>query len=105
MTAMVKLGAAALVMLLPLAVRAQDADPTLGRRLVQADCSRCHSTQTGVPSTDPGAPNMAEVARMSSATDLSLRVFLRSPHRSMPDRVLSDEEITSVIAYIRSLAR
>ena len=107
MTATVKLAGfgPVLVMLFPAFAFAQDADPTLGRRLVQADCSRCHATETGTQSTDPGAPNMADLARMPSATDLSIRVFLRSSHRSMPDRVLSDDEISSVIAYIRSLAQ
>jgi len=30
-------------------------------------------------------------------------VFLKSPHRNMPDLILSEAEIDSVIAYIHSL--
>lgn len=84
---------------------AQEGNARAGERLVKAECTRCHAVEPGAASRDPGAPNFAAVARMPSATDLSLRVFLRSPHRSMPDLVLSQEEASDVIAYIRSLAR
>ncbi|MCW2573572.1 MAG: Cytochrome c class, partial [Frankiales bacterium] len=104
MTAKMTFAGIALALVLPQIAAAQEAPPALGRRLVQADCIRCHATELGAKSNDPGAPNLAEVARMPSVTDLSLRVFLRSSHRSMPNVVLSEDEISSVIAYIRSMA-
>jgi mono/diheme cytochrome c family protein len=84
---------------------AQDGNASNGERLVRASCIRCHAVEPGASSQDPGAPNLAAVARMPSATDLSLRVFLASSHRSMPNLVLDAGAVTDVIAYIRSLAR
>ena len=89
----------------PMMASAQDADPTLGRRIVQTECTRCHAIEPGASSNDPGAPNFTALARMPSVTDLSLRVFLQSSHRSMPNLVLSEPETTSIIAYLRGLAR
>ena len=40
---------------------------------------------------------------MPSATALSLRVFLQTPHVRMPDFQLSNNEIDDVVAYILSL--
>jgi hypothetical protein len=36
-------------------------------------------------------------------TALALNVFLRTPHRSMPNLVISDGDRDNVIAYILSL--
>ena len=104
-----KLKSLPLIMLFGLAVPgiacAQDIDPTLGRRIVQAECTRCHAIEPGATGPDPGAPNFTSLARMPSVTDLSLRVFLQSSHRSMPNLVLSEQETSSIIAYLRGLAR
>ena len=32
-----------------------------------------------------------------------LRVFLRTPHRDMPNFILAEEETDNIIAYIHSL--
>lgn len=38
-------------------------------------------------------------------SELAIKVFLRSSHPTMPNIILSPEEIDSVTAYIRSLSR
>ena len=43
------------------------------------------------------------IADSPAKTALNLRVFLKSPHRNMPDLILNEIEIDSVIAYIQSL--
>jgi hypothetical protein len=43
------------------------------------------------------------VANNPARTELSLRVFLRTPHRNMPNLVLSTAETDNIIAYIHSL--
>ena len=40
---------------------------------------------------------------MPSMSELAIKVFLRTPHPTMPNIILSPEEIDSVAAYIRSL--
>lgn len=42
---------------------------------------------------------------MPSTTELSLKVFLRSSHKNMPNFILSPEEIDSVTAYILGLKK
>jgi mono/diheme cytochrome c family protein len=79
---------------------AQDGgDVARGRGLVQADCLSCH----GDPARRPRAPDFREVASMPSTTALSLGVFLRTSHPSMPNIILAPADLDDIIAYILSL--
>jgi hypothetical protein len=40
---------------------------------------------------------------MPSTTELSLKVFLRSSHKNMPNIILAREEIDSLASYILGL--
>jgi mono/diheme cytochrome c family protein len=84
---------------------AQTADPSGGRKLAETFCSACHNVghDAGAPSPNPDAPSFASVARTPALNDLAIRVFLRSPHASMPNFLLTEPEIDGVIAYIRTL--
>jgi mono/diheme cytochrome c family protein len=74
-----------------------------GRRLAIDWCSGCHSV---APKTvGIFAADFAEVAKLPSTTALSLKVFLRSNHRSMPNFILQPAEADNIIAYILSLKR
>jgi mono/diheme cytochrome c family protein len=79
-------------------------DPAAGLGIALRNCAICHivaGQQTGpVPA---GVPTFAEVARMPSTTELSLRAFLQTPHPPMPDLALSRREIADVASYILSL--
>jgi mono/diheme cytochrome c family protein len=88
-------------------VSAQEIDPSLGKRVAETACSECHRVEaapTG-PSPNPDAPRFADIAVAPSATELSLKVFLRSPHRTMPNVLLKPDEIDSMVSYILSLRR
>ncbi len=75
-----------------------------GEDLARAVCVDCHAIDPGFRGTDiTGAPSFQDVADMPSATPLSLRVFLRSPHLTMPNFALTDDQIDDLIAYIHSL--
>ncbi len=50
-----------------------------------------------------GAPSFQEVADDPAVTEVSLRVFLRTPHDDMPDYMLTPSETDDVISYILSL--
>ena len=74
-----------------------------GRQIATTICSSCHQLvgeKSGV-----GAPGFADIANMPSTTALSLRVFLRSSHREMPNLIISDAESDGLIAYILSLKK
>ena len=65
-----------------------------------ADCHRVETGTFGIFTADFG-----EVANLSSTTALSLRVFLQSNHKEMPNFVLKPSEADDIIAYILSLKR
>jgi mono/diheme cytochrome c family protein len=79
-------------------------DAEAGRVLALKQCSSCHvvAARQAPPSTD-AVPTFASIARDPAATEMSLRVFLRSPHARMPDFILSPTEIDDLVSYILSL--
>ena len=74
-------------------------DPTAGERLAALNCAQCH----GSLDAPGGAPAFATIAMMPSTTSESLNVFLRTPHATMPDLILSPSDRSDLIAYILSL--
>jgi mono/diheme cytochrome c family protein len=81
---------------------AQYGGPGDGRKLAETFCSACHQVEpdSTMPSPNPDAPAFAAIATTPGMTDLAIRVFLRSPHPTMPNFLLSEAEIDGVIAYI-----
>jgi mono/diheme cytochrome c family protein len=79
-------------------------EPEAGQRLAATWCANCHLIGPDARgSARDGAPSFAAVAAVPSTTALSLRVFLQTPHRQMPDYSLSRQQTDDVIAYILSL--
>lgn len=91
--------------LLPAA--AQSADPSIGRRLAETSCAACHRIDASSPpkTASLAAPSFVAISRMPSTTELAIKVFLRTSHKSMPNFILTPEEIDSVAAYIVGLAK
>jgi mono/diheme cytochrome c family protein len=83
----------------------QSPGPDDGRHLAETVCSACHQIDANAegPGPNPRAPNFVDISRMPSMSKLAIRVFLRSPHPSMPNIILSSKEIDSIAAYIHSL--
>ncbi len=94
-----------LALSLPAAATARDlGDFGAGYDLARGVCATCHRVEKGDTSEkhiDVAA--FQTIADSPAKTALGLRVFLKSPHRNMPDLILSETEIDSVIAYIQSL--
>ena len=84
----------------PLA-RAQNADA--GRKVAQAICAECHLIDQSGMRDGLKAPGFLDIATMRSTTELSLKVFLQSPHASMPSIHLTQPELDDVVTYILSL--
>ena len=75
-----------------------------GQRFAREVCAVCHAVEKGDKLISlEGAPPFQAVADDPAASEVSLRVFLRTPHETMPDLILSDEETDNVVAYILSL--
>lgn len=91
--------------LAPAVARGQSmADPAAGGKLALEVCAQCHfvaENQPLIPRAD--APPFDVIAAEPSVTELSLRVFLQTPHRNMPDLLLSQKETDDVIGFILSL--
>ncbi len=79
-------------------------DPDRGRRLAEETCAVCHTVASGDRTYSLiGAPPFQAVADDPAVTNVSLRVFLQTPHETMPDLVLTAPETDDVIAYILSM--
>jgi mono/diheme cytochrome c family protein len=74
-----------------------------GRALAQAWCAQCHSF--GRDRAGIFAADFVEVANLPSTTALSLRVFLQSNHKDMPNFSLKPAEADDIITFILSLKR
>ena len=88
---------------LPALAQQTAGDPALGRNLAKSLCADCHQVDIGDEKPSADAPGFPDVAALPSTTALSLRVFLQSNHRSMPNYQLAPEQIDHVIAFILSL--
>lgn len=76
-----------------------------GQTLAGQWCAACHLIGTGEGRTTDAAPPFEAVARRPSTTETSLRVFLQTPHRRMPNYALTRQETDDVVAYIVGLRR
>ena len=67
-----------------------------GRSLARQACLTCHAEDA----TTIKAPGFAAIGAMPSTTELSVKVFLRTSHRNMPDIMLDERQIDAIAAYI-----
>ena len=83
--------------------RAED-QVSRGRALADAWCAPCHGVRPlgGSARRDR---DFEAIARMPSTTELSLRVFLRTSHTSMPNIVLKPRDLDDIVTFILSLKR
>jgi cytochrome c len=92
-----------LAALQPLAAQNSRGSVEAGRRLASEWCSGCHAVE---PKTvGIFAADFVEISNLPSTTALSLKVFLRTSHRNMPNFILQPDEADDIAAYILSLKR
>jgi len=95
------LSAAAVAMTTQVLAQDVGGDIAAGRRIADQWCSTCH--QIDAASSGRLAPTFPKVANLPSTTALSLKVFLRTSHETMPNVQLTQSETNAVVAYILSL--
>jgi mono/diheme cytochrome c family protein len=80
-------------------------DARAGEELSRQVCTACHvvAADQREPRHNFGAPDFVDIADAPAVTATSLAAFLRTPHPSMPNLILSSDEMRDVIAYILSL--
>ena len=76
-----------------------------GHRLAGAWCGECHAIEATPTRRATAAPDFAELANRPSTTALSLKVFLRTNHPSMPNIVIAPDQADDLVDYILSLKR
>jgi cytochrome c len=76
-----------------------------GHRLAAQWCKSCHAIDAASGGAAAVAPDFAAVASQPSTTALSLKVFLQTSHRTMPDLVIARDQADDLINYILSLKR
>lgn len=75
-----------------------------GRELAGRICAECHPVKKGQESNKLSpAKAFQAIAQNPARTEMGLRVFLLTPHRNMPNFILTNDEVDNVIAYILSL--
>ena len=74
-----------------------------GHRLAEAWCKACHAVEPNMPSMSNQAPGFAAIANRHGTTELSLKVFLKTSHRNMPNLVISPDQADALADYILSL--
>ncbi len=89
---------ATLAALQPVAAQNLRGSVETGRRLASQWCSGCHSIE---PKTvGIFAADFAEIAKLPSTTALSLKVFLQTSHRDMPNFIL--QPMKPMISWLTS---
>ncbi|MGA7810209.1 c-type cytochrome [Bradyrhizobium sp.] len=76
-----------------------------GHHLAEAWCQACHAIAPGTAGTSNTAPDFAAIANQPSTTALSITVFLKTSHPTMPNLVITPEQADDLASYILSLKR
>jgi len=100
------LGLFTIALAVPVEALAQpDNSRSPGRQVAMELCSSCHRVGGEQPLPRPGAASFSAIANLPSTTALSLKVFLRSSHKGMPNLIVSESDSSNLIDYILSLKR
>ena len=82
---------------------AMPGDPQAGRAYALQTCSSCHMVTPRQSKPAGAAPSFQAIASMRSTSEMSLYVFLSTPHPKMPNFIVPPKDADDVIAYILSL--
>lgn len=94
---------------LPLAttsLAAEAGDAQKGLTFARTTCAECHAVGADeAKSPNPKATPFRDFAKVPGLTHTALVVFLRTPHPTMPNLVVTGADADNVIAYILSLQK
>jgi mono/diheme cytochrome c family protein len=78
-------------------------DAARGLALAEQWCSQCHGVRPNQTSPVQEATSFSEVAARAATTEMSLRVFLRTSHPTMPNFIFERDDLDDLVGYILSL--
>ena len=77
-----------------------------GYRLAQEFCAECHAIEPDeLDSPNMDAPAFYDVANKTGITVMALSVWFRTPHPTMPNFVIREDETSDLTAYILNLKK
>lgn len=87
------------------AAAAQPTTAAYGARVAKRSCSQCHAVGEIGESPDAKAPRFRDLHRRFVVQDLQERLLeqLMTHHKDMPQFRLTMEELTGLIAYLKSI--
>jgi mono/diheme cytochrome c family protein len=75
-----------------------------GQRIATQVCAQCHAVQPGkLQSPNRAAPSFADIVASPGLTATAIRVWLQTPHPTMPNIKLDAQDKDSIVAYLLSL--
>lgn len=74
-----------------------------GQHIAETVCAACHRISPNARDGGRHPPDFGAIAETPSITELSLRVFLQTPHGDMPRYQFTSHELDQIIKYIMSL--
>jgi len=76
-----------------------------GRKLVKAECSRCHAIGRTGNSPNPKSPPFRDVVKRYPADSLieALGEGISTGHNEMPEFIFEPDDIMDIVAYLNSL--
>ena len=80
-------------------------DVVEGRKIVQANCARCHAISKMGKSPNPLSPPFRDVMKRYSPDSLieALGEGITTGHNEMPEFVFEPEDIMKIVAYLKTL--
>jgi cytochrome c len=80
-------------------------DAAEGRKIVTAECSRCHATGKTGKSPNPLSPPFRDVVKRYSPDSLieALGEGITTGHNEMPEFMFEPEDIMKIVAYLKTL--
>ncbi|MEM8587953.1 MAG: cytochrome c [Pseudomonadota bacterium] len=104
--------AASLTGVAPASVAQISGDPEAGQTVAVQQCAQCHAVLPGegvlvnpdpLPFDGAGALAFEDIANTPGVTAMALSAWMTSIHPTMPQILLSEDDLNDVIAYILSL--
>ena len=76
-----------------------------GHQLAAAWCKNCHAIEAASSGAGVGSRDFNAIANRPATTALSIKVFLQTSHRRMPNIIIAPEQADALADYIISLKR
>lgn len=79
-------------------------NPREGLRIALAQCAECHrvANERSI-SPKAAAPSFKRIANVPGMTSRALRTALRTSHKTMPNVIISNNDMADLVAYILTL--